>query len=177
MKMGKSSIKKRYNKVPPELVQTIDFAADYIKSWTNREIGRIRTSNQTPVIIPTNNGYRVGNYRLHVLQNKTCEVYNAHGDLMHSFDSKVSAVLFTIYTTKCHYRGADEILLWDKEINKHYTDVLSLRRGVERAVKLKDYESADIRQSRLEIARNKLDFARVKISKIHMQAKYNKVWE
>jgi len=67
--------------------------------------------------------------------------------------------------------------MWDTEINKNYTDVLSLRRAVTGAIKINDYDLADIRQSRLEIAQSRLENARNKISNLHKQAKYNKVWE
>lgn len=176
--MAKSSIRKKYvEETPREILETIDYAASYIKDWTNKEIVRIRTEKDTPIIVATKNGYKIGRFRLQVLQNKTCEVYNAHNELIHRFENKVSAVLFTIYTSKSFYRSADQILMWDTEINKNYTDVLSLRRAVTGAIKINDYDLADIRQSRLEIAQSRLENARNKISNLHKQAKYNKVWE
>ena len=176
--MAKSSTRKKSAKdVPTEVTQVINLAADYIKWWTDRELERLRTENSNPVCVPVKNGYRIGLYRLQVHPNKSCEVYNFNREMLHRFESKVSAILYTIYTIKQRYMQADEILQWDREINKNYTDMLSLRRSLEQAQREKDYDIVDIRRARLEIAQSKLEFARDKISKIHKHAKYNKVWE
>jgi hypothetical protein len=176
--MAKSSTRKKSAKqVPTEVTQVINLAADYIKWWTDRELERLRTENKNPVCVPVKNGYRIGLYRLQVYPNKTCEVYDVNREMMHRFENKVSAIIYTIYTIKKQYRLADEILACDQEINKNYADMLSLRRSLEQAQRNKEYDIVDIRRSRLEIAQTKLEFARDKISKIHKHAKYNKVWE
>jgi len=69
------------------------------------------------------------------------------------------------------------LLMWDREINKNYIDMLNLRRIVDAARKRGDYTVVDSRTARLEIAETKLNFAREKISAIHRTAKLNKVWE
>ena len=64
----------------------------------------------------------------------------------------------------------------DKEINKNYADVQAMRRSQRCARDKKDYEAVDIRQARLDIAQKQLEVAQDKISKIHLHAKYTKVW-
>ncbi len=178
--MAKSRTRKKsikHEPMPAELAVVVDQFTDYVKQWTDREIGKIRTANNVPVCIPIKDGYRLGNYRLSVFPNKTCELYNQYKELIHRFENKVSAILYTIYYIKQNYKAADEIMLWDKEINKNYTDMLSLRSSMSCAAKSKDYEMVDIRRARLEIAQSKLEFAQDKISKLHRHAKYIKVWE
>ena len=178
MKMAKSHTRKKSAKhIPAEIAVHLDTFTDYIKQWTDRELENIRTANQIPVCIPVKGGYRLGGYRIQVFPNKTTELYNLNRELVHTFDNKISAVLYTIYMIKMNYKPADEIMFWDKEINKNYTDLLSLKRTIERARKSQDYESVDIRTARLEIAQANLDFAKDKISALHSHAKFNKVWE
>jgi hypothetical protein len=169
--------KKATNKPPDQITQLTNAATDYIKQWTRRELGKIQDNQETNICIPVKNGYKIGLYNLRVNANKTCEVYDRNEDLVHVFENKISAVLYTIYTIKKKYYQADQLLALDTEINKNYTDMLSLRRGLERARLEKDFVSMDIRQNRLEIAEKQLALARDQISKIHKEAKYLKVWE
>jgi hypothetical protein len=177
--MVKSRTQKKFNKKLPTatLTDLTNVTTDYIKHWTNQEIGRLQREENKILCIPTKNGYRVGLYNLTVYPNKTCEVRDRNRELVHCFESKISAILFAIYTIKKNYWTADELLLWDREINKNYVDMLNLRRIIQEARKRKDYVIVDSRNARLEIAETKLDFARDKISKLHKTAKYYKVWE
>jgi hypothetical protein len=176
MKMAKSSTRKKNNPFPEEATKVINAAADYIKHWTDRELARLQTENKVPLCIPVKNGYRIGSYRLQVLPNNTCELHNNSKELVHVFENKLSAVLYTIYTIKQKYNAADEILFWDREINKHYTDILNLRRSIVQSRKRQDYVTVDIRSARLDQSETSLEFARDKISKLYNHAKYIKVW-
>ncbi len=175
--MAKSHTRKKSTKKPKPFQQIANLATDYIKQWTERELGKLHGNGQAPVCIPVKNGYRVGLYFLQINQNKTCDVYDHNREFVHRFESKISGILYTIYTIKYHYWKADQILQWDCEINKNYADMINLRHGIEQAIKRKDFIAVDIKRSRLEIAETKLKFARDKISKMHNTAKYNKVWE
>lgn len=176
--MAKSRTRKKSkNRTPPAVTKQItNIATDYITQWTRRELGKIQTQAST-ICVPTKNGYLVGLYRIQINPNKTCDVLDHNQEFVHRFENKVSAVLYAIHTIKKQYYQADQILYWDREINKCYTDSQSLRRAIEVAVKRKDFASVDIRQSRLEVAETRLNLAREHISKIHKTAKYNKVWE
>lgn len=160
--------------MPPEVKLIADLAAGYISYWTNTELGKLTKS--TPLCIPLKNGYRIGLYTLTVNKNRTCELRDSNREFVHTFDNKISAILYTVYTIKNNLRKADEIITLDKEINKNYMDILAMKGIQAQAKARKDYETVDIRQSRLEIAQKQLEIARDKISKIHIHAKYNKVW-
>jgi hypothetical protein len=56
-------------------------------------------------------------------------------------------------------------------------DTLALRHGIEQARRRRDYDTVDIKNSRLEIAESLLNLARDRILKMHRTGKYNKVWE
>jgi len=161
--------------MPPAVSEFVDQAAGYITYWTTKELARI--SQSAPLCIPLKNGYRVGLYTLIVNKNKTCEVQDPNREFVHTFDNKISAILYAVYLMKNNIRKANEIIALDKEINKNYTDVLAMQSSQRRARTKKDYEIVDIRQSRLEIAQKQLEIAQDKILKIHTHAKYNKVWE
>lgn len=178
MKMAKSNTQKKFDKkASPNVARELNQVTDYIKRWTNRELGKLQEQSSTPICVPTNTGYRIGLYRLHVHPNKTTDVYNHNGDFVHRFESKISAILYTIYTIKQKYYAADEIILWDQEINKCYTDMLSLRGTIENAKQRKDYVTVDTRMPRLEMAESRLNFARTKIQQLHRNAKLAKVWD
>lgn len=170
--------KKSANKPTPVVPRNLTNAAtDYIKQWTTRELGKLQVEETSPLCVPVKHGYKIGLYQLTVYPNKTCDVLDHNREFVHRFENKISAILYTIYTIKHKYWSADEILLWDREINKSYTDMLSLRRTIEQAALRKDYVTVDTRLPRLEIAESRLTFARDKISKIHKTAKYYKIWE
>ena len=178
MKMARSRTRKKSVSPPNSQIRKLsNVATDYIKQWTERELGKLHATEKSPVCVPVKHGYKIGLYHLHVNPNKTCDVQDHNREFVHRFESKISAILYTIYTIKKQYWLADQILYWDREINKHYTDMLALRHNMEQARKRKDYNALDIRQSRLEIAENKLNLARDRILKMHKTAKYNKVWE
>jgi len=174
--MVKSPTQKKSNKLPTHIAKEANLVTDYLKYWTTRELNALNSA-RTPICRQTNNGYKIGLYRLAVFPNRTCTLYNAFDEIVHTFETKISAVLYTIYTIKNSFNTANEILQLDKEINKNYTDMLTLRSMIDNAVRRKDYDSVDIRSARLEIAQTKLSFARDKIVRLHNHAKYHKVWE
>jgi hypothetical protein len=104
-------------------------------------------------------------------------VLDHNREFVHRFETKISAILYTIYTIKNKYYQADELLFWDREINKNYTDMLALRNTIEKARQRGDYVTVDTRMPRLEVAENRLTLARDKILKMHKTAKYYKIWE
>jgi hypothetical protein len=176
--MAKSHTQRKYAKPANKEIRAVSNAAtDYIKQWTNRELDRLQKENTSPICIPVKDGYRVGLYQLIVNPNKTCDLLDHNREFVHRFETKISAILYAIYTIKKQYWTADEILLWDREINKCYTDMISLRNMVEKARQRQDYVTVDTRLPRLEIAEARLNHARDKISKIHKTAKYYKIWE
>lgn len=177
--MGKSRTKRKFaKKTSPAIPRDVTNATtDYIKKWTDRELSKIQIEEGAPLCIPVKNGYRIGLYHLQINPNKTCNVLNPNREFIHCFDSKISAILYTIYISKNQYWRSDEILQWDQEINKHYADVANLRHIIEQAQKRKDYVTVDTRMPRLEISETRLNLAREHISKIHKTAKYYKIWE
>jgi hypothetical protein len=179
MTMAKSRTRKKSNKdnMPKEVSNFVDQVADYLRYWTTQQLGKMEINHDTSICIPTKNGYRIGRYKLENHANKTCDVINPQGELVHRFESKVSAVLYTIYTIKQKYNTADKIVALDKEINKNYTDSLALRRGIDRARKQKDYTSVDIKTARLNEAEKNLALARRNIASVHRVAKFAKVWQ
>ncbi|HET8688362.1 MAG TPA: hypothetical protein VFM18_17265 [Methanosarcina sp.] len=186
--MAKSRTRRKYNKAkkvqsnPFEGVTREEFnnevarATDQIKSWTRRRLSDYQKS-KNPVCIPTETGYIIGLYRLHVHANKTCNVYDCDNELIHIFDNKVNAVLYTIYSIKQKIEIANEILDLDETINRNYTDMILLRRSILNATKQKDFFVVDARQARLVVVEQRLQQARDRMAKIHQIAKQAKIWQ
>jgi len=176
--MAKSRTRKKSAKpqVPPIVREITNAATAYIKYWTNHELGKLQNAH-TPICIPIKNGYKIGTYTLTVRNNKSCDLIDANNEFVHTFDNKINAILYTVFSIKNRLNDAREILQLDKEINKHSTDIMAMKRSQIRARDKKDYEIVDIRQARLEISQKQLETAQNKISKIHKLAKYFKVWE
>lgn len=162
--------------MPPEARQEVDAVADYIKNWTHRELAKLQHQERKPICIPTNTGYKIGLYSLVVHSNKTCDLLDANKQLVHTFNTKISAVLYTLYTIRNSLNKAREIIELDCEINKHYADIKALRHRQNVAKIRKEYDIFDIRAARLDIITQKLELAQNKLSKIRLHAKYNKVW-
>ena len=175
--MAKSRTKRKSAKdnMPAEVSKFVDGAADYIQHWTRTELHRIQS--QLPICVHIKSGYLVGPYTLKITQGKKCEVYNKSQELIHTFEDKRSAVLYAIYSIKRRYKTADNILNLDTEINKNYADIQAWNNHIAKARKRQDYDTADIRQARLEIAEKTLEYTRSEISKIHLTAKYTKIWD
>ena len=174
--MVKSRTRKKSNK-SQAVEQALAATTDYIKHWTNRELAKLQKEELNPVCIPTAEGYRIGLYFLTVNPNKTCDVFDYNHEFIHRFESKISAILYSIYTIKKKYWIAEQLVQLDTVINKNYMDSLSLQRVIDAAHKRQDFTTVDIKQIRLEIAQKELTAARAKIAKIHQEAKYLKVWE
>lgn len=176
--MVKSRTRKKLDKrKQSNTLPEISAATDYIKRWTNRELVKIEQEENTPICIPTNDGYRIGHYRIKVYPNKTCDLLDNNQVFVHRFEGKVSAILYAIYSIKKRYYKSDEIMQLSKEINKNYTDLVHLQHAVEQVRKNKDFVRVDAIQARLEVAQTRLSIAREKMQVIHRIAKLAKVWE
>jgi hypothetical protein len=171
--MAKSSTRKKSGKsqVSSELKQLTDLATNYIKDWTERELGR-----HSSACIAIKNGYRIGLYKILSNNVKMWDVLNGHGEVVHTFDSKVSAILYTLYTIKGRYATADRLRHLDLELNKHYMDIMSTRNVMEKCRKNKDFEAYDIRRSRLDLSEKLFEIVKNDIAEMHRIAKFNKVW-
>lgn len=179
--MVKSHTQKKHTSkkkavLPPIMVNAIDQATEKIKQWTRHELARLHQDRNTSCI-PIRNGYKIGLYTLEIFPNKTCIVRDHNNESLHTFDTKLSAILYTIYRIKCQFTVSEQILLLDREINKNYVDTQTLTHGIDSARKLRDYVKVDAGLARLELSQKRLDLARDKISKIHRLAKYTKIWE
>ena len=180
MKMARSRTRKKSgNKTRPVVVpQAVTTAAsDYITQWTKHELHKLQRVETSPICIPTKNGYKIGLYSLKLFPNKTCEVYDHNTEYVHTFENKISAVLYAILSIKRRYAAAREIIQLDTEINKNYTDMLAFRRSINCALQRKDYDTVDVKVARLEIAETRLTLARDQVAKVHKHAKWHKIWQ
>ena len=96
--MAKPHTRKKYARPANQDIRAVSNAAtDYIKQWTNRELGKLQIEGNTPLCIPVNNGYKIGLYQLIIYPNKTCDVLNHNREFVHRFENKISAILYACY--------------------------------------------------------------------------------
>jgi hypothetical protein len=180
--MGKPRTKRKYAtkkskiQLPEQLQQEIDWVTDRIKSWTTREIAALQEKNNFPICIPTANGFKIGLYRLHVMKNKTCEIRDNYGQIVHVFGDQTNAILYMIYLIKRRFPEAERILTLDHNLNLEQEDAFWLQRSLDRADKNQDYPKADICRSRLNQVKLKVERTTKAISREHHIAKFKKVW-
>lgn len=178
--MAKSRTRKKYAKkvkLLPEETAIVNMAADYIKTWTEKQLARLHQNRDTSICIPTKTGYRIGLYKLNVYPNQVCELVDSGDNIVHVFHNKIHAILYTVYTIKHKYNTADEILSLDTEINKNYTDIETLRKNQNLARQQRDYFGVDVRTARLDVAQQRLELAKLRMATIQSRAKFNKVWQ
>ena len=181
--MARSHTRKKLSNKPRPIIHSAvprdvtKAAADHIAHWTHCELDKLQRIKSSPICIETKQGYKIGMYSLRVFRNKTCDVYDHTKEYIHTFENKVSAVLYTILTIKRRYNEAYEIIQLDTEINKNYTDVLFFRRSINRALQKRDFATVDVKVARLEVAENKLIIAREQVAKRHNHAKWHKIWQ
>lgn len=180
--MAKSRTSKQasHNKVKHTVrVAALDAAADlfshYLKRWSKEQIQRLINANQLP-LIPIKDGLQVGRHRVKSY-NKEWRLYNSCADVVNSFTSKKSAVLYSLMHQSHRYKTADEILAKDQKLSKLETDFQHYEYSMRRAAARKDYTSIDVVASRYYDTKIVLDEARNDLEKTLRMNKYLKVWE
>jgi hypothetical protein len=180
--MAKSRTSKRANlnkakqQVQIETVKTaVDLVSNYVKSWTQTEIKRLIRNGELP-IVPLSNGLQVGRQRA-LYKNNTWGLYNVHNELVETFTSKKSVVLYSLLDQLHRYKTAEEILSKDKLLHKIETDFWHYNHTMNRAIKNRDFDTIDIIASRYYDAKIALDQARNDLEKTLGMNKYLKVWE
>jgi len=175
----KSKIKVQAERVvKAEMVEVAaNMVTAYVKSWAKSEVERIINQEQLPLIVPVKNGVQVGRYRVTKTAEEMWQLADAHGECMHCFLDKRSAVLYSILYQLKRYASADTILARDKKLSKVQADYQHYHHSMQRAIKRKDYPVIDVLAARYYDTQYLLTEAKNDLEKTLRLNKYLKVWE
>lgn len=171
-----NTAKKSNNPNKQQVDQVIVAAAQYISAWTQREFSAISKNKEIPLIWPIESGgYVIGAQRILPRQGYW-ELQNYHHETKHIFDSKQSAIFYSLCGQVRAEKLAEDILHADESVMKLKNDAVHYESSLERAIKQKNSNSIHVWGARLDDARLRLNLAQKHLQKSIKSAKYLKVW-
>ena len=177
--MAASRTKNASNKNPTkqQADAVIQLAAQYISAWTQKEFTQISVNKKIPLIWPIpGGGYIIGHRRI-VPHQGYWQLQDYSHRPVHTFDSKQSAIFYSLCDQVKSYHLADMIRITDSEVMRLKNDVIHYDRSLERGIKQKDTVAISIWSARLDEARIKLAAVQIQLQKSIKSAKYLKVWD
>ena len=155
----------------------VEATARYLGEWTESQVQKLSITKHTPYIWPLgDNGYVIGHCRV-MYNHGYWQLQNTYQERVHTFDQKLSAVFYTLCEQKGYWKLAQSIKLLDGQALKLKNDIVYYEASVNRAVKNKKFENAEIWRSRLKNAQLQLKSANLQLQKSLTSAKYIKYWE
>jgi hypothetical protein len=155
----------------------VDVTARLLGEWTQRQVQQISVNEKTPYIWPLSpSSFIIGNYRV-VGKNGYWTVLNTYYEVLHQFDSKLSAVFYCLCEQKGRLKLAQSIRALDSEVKRLKNDIVHFESSVNRAIANKKGDSVAIWDARLYDARLQLQAASLQLQKSLTSAKYIKYWE
>mgnify|MGYP003345053105 CR=1 FL=1 len=172
--LKRDSLNRAKKQIQIETVKTAaELFSNYVRSWTQNEIRRLIGIGELP-IVPLSNGLQVGRQRA-IFKNNSWGLYNSYGELVETFTSKKSVVLYSILDQLHRYKTAGEILSKDKKLHKIQSDFQHYSYTINKAIKRQDYETIDVIASRYYDSKIALEWARNDLEKTLGMNKYLKV--
>lgn len=159
----------------PELNEMVSYALGLIKTWTNKEISRLRQSGEL-VITPgrSKNEFIIGSYNLKGVHAGCWTVADTADKKLHDFYDRRAAVYYCIAAQNNQFTRASTLLNADKEVAKLSEDKLQYERTQRRATKEKNWVLYDIMDARLSDINVRLTHAQEQFEKNLHWAKYLK---
>lgn len=155
----------------------IEATARYLGEWTEHQVQNLAITKHTPYIWPLgDNGYAIGHRRVMFKQGQW-QLQNTYQEILHIFDQKLSAVFYALCDQKGYYQLAQSIMGFDNKVLKLKNDIVYYESSLNRAIKNKKFENAEIWRSRLNNAQLQLKSANIQLQKSLTSAKYIKYWE
>lgn len=180
--MARSHTKRKYqnkNKavIKSQLETAADLVTDYVKQWTRQEANRLLKTENTPLIVPTKTGWKIGRYEIITQSQGYWTVVDGNKEHPLDFAEKRSALLYCISHQTRRYSLAQDVLLKDQQYAKLNTDYTYYEYCIRRALKRNDMFSVDALRARSDDTKHKLELAKNDLQKTLNQAKYIKIWD
>lgn len=160
-----------------EMERATDIVSGYVKHWAKEEANRLLKTEETPIIVPTKTGYKVGRFTVTKQPADFWTVTDVNNERPIDFAEKRSAVLYCVTYQLRKFTTAQSILLKDQTFAKLNTDYMYYEHCIRQAVKRGDMFAVDVLRARSADTKSKLDFARIELEKSLNQAKYIKIWD
>lgn len=179
---AKKSRKKKFQKKDrraDEVIQlelAADLAAAYIKVWA-REQTLCSLRSHTPIIVPINNGYRVGRFSVSQNANATWRVTNNVEEKVSDFAWKSSAVAYCLLEHTGRYLQSQQIKMLDHQMMKFEIDLFFYKKSIENSTKKNDHARTEFVYNRYLQAQAQFELARNNLEKSLKSTKYLKVWD
>lgn len=176
--MAKSHTRDTFNNpTKDDIDKVIAGTAQYIAAWTQREFAKLANNKKLPLIWPLpKGGYIIGKQRV-ISAGGYWQLQNSHGDVKYTFESKQSAIFYSLCDQINQHRIADMIRVTDYEVMRYKNDIVHFESSLKRAEKKQDSFGISIWTARLEDAKLRLNFAQIQLQKSIKSAKYLKVWD
>lgn len=174
----KSPNKKKKKGVTPQQINKVtDLVSGYVKHWAKAEATRLLNTENVPLIIPTQTGYKVGRFAVNLQTGPAWIVTDHHGEKPLYFAEKRAAVLYCIHHQMRKFKQAEDVLHQDQTFAKLHNDFICYEHSIKKAVKRGDMFAVDVAVARRDETKHKLELARNDLQKTLNQAKYIKIWD
>ncbi len=160
-----------------QVEKVADLVTGYVKHWTRQEADRLLKTENTPLIVPTKTGWKIGRYEIITQSQGYWTVVDANKENPIDFAEKRSAILYCISHQTRRYSLAHDVLLKDQQYAKLNTDFIYYEYCIRRALKRGDMFSVDSLRARSDDTKHKLELAKNDLQKTLNQAKYIKIWD
>lgn len=160
-----------------QLETAAELVTGYVKEWTRQEADRLLKTENTPLIVPTKTGWKIGRFEIVSKPQGYWTVLDHNKENPHDFSEKRSAILYSISIQTRRFNLARDIVIKDGYYAKLNTDHIYYEHCIRRAVKRGDMFTADSLRARSDDTKHKLEVAKNDLQKTLNQAKYIKIWD
>lgn len=159
----------------------VDSVVKYVADWKLREIELMISStgkNQLPVCLPVRaRGYVVGKQVIRQSPGNTWDLIERNCDVTHTFNSKITAMAYSLCDQRGQSKLAKTIFEHDVEIAKYQQKLEHFQQSLTAARKKKDYWRVDLFLIMSESVEFQLEEAKFQLQKSLKLTKYFKIWE
>jgi len=145
-----------------------------ISAWSSRELDRMSNRQDFVCLNLGKDFYRVGRFNLQKQPNGDWQVSDIDGYQVHAFYNQHAAVFYCLFETKKLFHKAREFIQCDHAVYRARLEVSYLQEKLQKAIKKKDFFSADVFRARLSDMLPKMEALETNLQKTLISAKYTK---
>lgn len=161
--------------------ELVNVASLYITKWKRQELELLltnRDNNKLPVCIPINDqGYVVGIHVIKKIATNIWHLFNRNSTLLHIFDSKLTAVAYSLCIQRSHPQLAKRLLTCDGVINNCQQKLESYQCSIRSARLKRDFWRLDLFTILAEAIEFQLEDANTDLQEILRLTKHFRIWE
>lgn len=180
--MVKSSSQKKSDKHNLDLSRSqadelINYAADFIREWTQGELTSLADTKKIPVCWPLKSGgFKIGNDRI-IPETKKWRRFDRNNEPKQLFSQKLSAIFYSLLKQTGYDSLAQRIEIFDRDMLRLENDIYNFEYCLKISFKEHNDFNITVYSSRLNNAKLQIKSARERLQKTLETAKYLKVWD